>query len=141
MLKYGITTLLIDKQLLPHASTHPSFFVPVAWLPLQVPLMPPVAQSLIFVGPGLNPWLNTMKIIPGRPLNSGGNLILRVSLGTDRKDHLRNYCAYNLPPELNFLGTAQVHPTPFASPSLTNLVFDYPFDDLIFLSCSPSMRN
>lgn len=74
-------------------------------------------------------------------LDSGINLILRVSLRTDRKDHLRNYCAYNLPPELNSLGAAQVHPTPFASPRLTNLVFDYPSDHLIFLSCPQPMED
>lgn len=49
-------------------------------------------------------------------LDPGNNVILRVSLGTDRKDNFRNYCAYNLPPELNSLVTAQVHPTPFTSP-------------------------
>lgn len=61
LLKYGHTTLLIDKQLLLHAFTHLSFFVPVVWLPSQVPLMPPVPKSLVFVSPGLN----HVKIIPG----------------------------------------------------------------------------
>lgn len=58
-------------------------------------------------------------------------------------DHLRKHCAYNLPPELNSLGTAQIHPTSFSLPILlTNFVFDYFSGDRVSLSlCSPCLSS
>lgn len=51
--------------------------------------------------------------------------------------------AYNLPPELNSLGIAQIHPTSFSLPILlTNFVFDYFSGDRVSLSlCSPCLSS
>ena len=124
----------------PH-SHPPLLFARVAQLHSQVPLMPPATKSLTFMGPGLNPCLYIVKIIPGWSLLTlVGIGILRASSGTDRKDDLRKHSAYSSPPELNSSGAAYTHPPPLTSPILlTNLVFDSLSDSLIFLSVrSPS---